>query len=219
MRVRALSFVLGIAGVVSIPAGAFSQVQAAQNRIPQQITVNGQLVNGAYVTAPGGQLQSFSCATPQHYTTADGSSQGWACYEQSTGVWLLNAVPPVQPQTAPAPAPAPGPYPVPQQPAVVYQQAPPPTVIYQQPVPATVIYQQPPPTVIYQQPAPATVVYAPAPRPVVVAPAYPSSVVLGEAAIHAAGRIAAAAISHRSREYYYYYDDDRHYGRGRGRRW
>src|SRR5262245_45283017 len=201
--------VLGIAVVAAFPAVAFSQVQAAQNRIPQQITINGQLVNGAYVTAQGGQLQSFSCATPQHYTTADGSSQGWACYEQSTGVWLLNAVAPAQQQAAPAPAPvpAPAPYPVPQQPTVIYQQAPPPAVIYQQPVPATVIYQQPvPETVIYQQPpptviyepAPATVVYAPAPRPVVVAPVYPSSVVLGAAAINAAGRIAAAAVSHRT---------------------
>jgi hypothetical protein len=221
MKVRALSLVLGFAVVGSFPAVAFTQVQAAQNRIPQQIAINGQLVSGAYVTAAGGQLQSFSCATPQHYTTADGSSQGWACYEQSTGVWLLNALAPAQQQVAPAPAPvtAPVPYPVPQQPTVIYQQAPPPTVIYQQPVPATVIYQQPPPTVIYQQPAPATVVYAPAPRPVVVAPVYPSSVVLGEAAIYAAGRVAAAAISHRTREYYYYYDDDRRHGRGRGRRW
>src|SRR5262245_1326017 len=124
MRVSPLWLVLGFA-VVAFPAVAFSQVQAAQNRIPQQITINGQLVNGAYVTAPGGQLQSFSCATPQHYTTADGSSQGWACYEQSTGVWLLNAVAPAQPQAVPAPAPvpAPVPYPVPQQPTVIYQQA------------------------------------------------------------------------------------------------
>src|SRR5262245_35914313 len=172
--------------------------QAAQTRIPQQIVINGQMVNGAYVTSAGGQLQSFSCATPQHYTTADGSSQGWACYEQTTGVWLLNAVPPAQAQVTPAPAPVP--QPVPQQPTVIYQQAPPaviypqppPTVIYTQPPPA-VIYQQPP-TVIYQQPAP-TVVYAPAPRPVIVEPAYPSSVILGRAAIEAGGRIAAAAIS------------------------
>jgi hypothetical protein len=216
---------LGIAIIATsalLPSAAFSQAQAAQNRIPQQIVINGQMANGAYVTGGGGQLQSFSCSTPQHYTTADGSSQGWACYEQTTGVWLLNALAPAQVQ---APAPVPVPQPAPQQPVVIYQQPPPPAVIYQQP--PAVIYQQPH-AVIYQQPAP-TVVYAPAPRPVVVAPAYPSSVVLGRAAINAAGRIASAAIianSRHSRDYYPYYDNnrykyDRHkkHDRDRGRRW
>ena len=217
MRVRVLSLGIGIVGILaSLPSAAFAQVQVAQNRIPQQVIVNGQSVNGAYVTAAGGQLQSFSCPTPQHYTTADGSSQGWACYEQATGVWLLNALPPAEAQTPPAPVPVPSP--VPQPPAVIYQQ-PPPVVIYQPAPPATVIYQQPP-TVIYQQPAP-TVVYAPASQPVVVAPAYPSSVVLGTAAIHAAGRIASAAIvnSRHYRDYYYYDDHYRHHDRDRGRRW
>jgi len=205
--------------ISALPASlGFSQVQAAQNRIPQQIVINGQTASGAYVTLAGGQIQSYSCPSPQHYTTADGSSSGWACYEQSTGVWLLNALLPAQAQVSPAPAPAPAPQVV-QQPPVIYQQPPvvysqaPPTVIYQ-PAPA-VIYQQPA-TVIYQQPVPA-VIYAPAPGPVVVAPAYPPSVVLGTAAINAAGRIASAAIlnSHHPRNYYnyYYYDRDRH------RRW
>src|SRR5947207_6022251 len=188
MTDRLLSFGIGIVVILALsPSEGFSQVQAAQNRIPQQIVINGQMANGAYVTAGGGQTQSFTCAAPQHYATADGSSQGWACYEQTTGVWLLNALPPAQPQVAPAPQP------IPQQPTVIYQQAPPavvypqapPTVIYQQ-VPPTVIYQHAPPTVIYQQPVyqqPAvTVVYASEPRPVVVAPAYPSSVILGRAA-------------------------------------
>jgi hypothetical protein len=209
------------------PAVGFSQ--AAQTRIPQQIVINGQLASGAYVANAGGQMQSFSCPNPQQYATADGGASGWACYEQTTGVWLLNAVPPTSAQTTPAPAPAP--HVVPQPPPVIYQQAPPavvypqvqPAVVYQ-PAPAPVIYQQPP-TVIYQQPVP-TVVYAPAPRPVVVAPAYPSSVILGRAAIDAAGRIASAAIlkSRRTDNHYYYYDDDdrydrKHHNRNRGRRW
>src|SRR5262245_33903044 len=112
---------VGIAMMVIMalsPSVGFSQVQAAQSRIPQQIVINGQMANGVYVTTAGGQVQSFTCPAPQHYTTADGSSQGWACYEQTTGVWLLNAVAPTQGQVAPAPAP------VPQQPPI-YQQAPP----------------------------------------------------------------------------------------------
>jgi hypothetical protein len=182
---------VGIVVILIFTFGAtsgFSQVQTAQNRIPQQIIINGQPANGAYVAAPGGGIQSFTCSTPQQYVTPDGASQGWACYEQATGVWLLNALPPAQAQVPPAP--------VPQQP--------------------TVIYQQPPATVIYQQPAP-TVVYTPPVYPVVVAPAYPPSVVLGTAAINAAGRIAAAAIagSHYSRvEHYYGHGDG--YGRGEG---
>jgi hypothetical protein len=222
MRSRVLSFGISLVAMSAwSPSAGFSQVQAAQNRIPQQIVINGQMASGAHVTTPEGQIQSFTCPSPQHYTTADGSSQGWACYEQTTGVWLLNAVPPSQAQVAPAPAPAPHSVPqvIPQQPPVVYQQAPP-VVVYQ--TPPTVIYQPAPPAVIYQQPpaviyepAP-TVVYAPR-RPVVVAPAYPSSVVLGAAAIDAAGRIASAAILNSRHSHYYYYSD--HDWRHNGRRW
>src|SRR5215471_13798040 len=112
MRGRMLLFGISlVATSAGSPSAGFSQVQAAQNRIPQQIIINGQIANGAHVTTTEGQIQSFSCPAPQHYTTADGSSQGWACYEQTTGVWLLNAVPPSQAQVAPAPAPAPAPPP------------------------------------------------------------------------------------------------------------
>jgi hypothetical protein len=236
MRERVLFLGIAFVGTLALSPSGFSQVPAGQTRIPQQIVINGQMASGAYVTAGGGQMQSFSCPSPQHYTTADGGSQGWACYEQTTGVWLLNAVPPAQtqaPQVAPAPLPMPAPMPAPQviqqQPVVVYQPAPPPTVIYQPP--PTVVYQQPA-TVIYPAPAPTTVVYTPAPSPVIVAPTYPSSVILGRAAIDAAGRIAAAAVlnSHHTREYIvtnnYYdrnrgrdWDRDRHHDRDRGRRW
>jgi hypothetical protein len=227
MRDRTRFFGIAFVATFALSSSpAFSQAQT-QSRIPQQIVINGQMASGAYVTVAGGQMQSYTCPSPQHYTTADGSSQGWACYEQTTGVWLLNAVPPAQAQTAPAPVPSPAPAPAPQvvapeqppvwyprmPPAVVYQT--PPTVVYQQPA---VIYQQPT-TVVVQQPAPATVIYAPPPPPVVVAPTYPSSVVLGRAAIDAAGRIASAVIlnSHHGREYYYY-DYSPYPGRGRGRR-
>src|SRR5215475_16097274 len=170
MRSRVLSFGISLVAMSAwSPSAGFSQVQAAQNRIPQQIVINGQMASGAHVTTPQGQIQSFTCPSPQQYTTADGSSQGWACYEQTTGVWLLNAVPPSQAQVAPAPAPAPHSVPqvIPQQPPVVYQQAPP-VVVYQ--TPPTVIYQPAPPAVIYQQPP--AVIYEPAPT-VVYAPRRP----------------------------------------------
>src|SRR5262250_1435193 len=130
MRDRLLIFGLAFVGTWALfPSSGFSQVQTGQNRIPQQIVINGQMASGAIVTVAGGQIQSFTCPAPQHYTTADGSSQGWACYEQTTGVWLLNAVPPAQaqaPQVAPAPMPAPAPAP-----PTIVQTVPQPQVVYQ----------------------------------------------------------------------------------------
>jgi len=204
MRSKAFCLAAGSAVLLTVFATeGFSRVQGGQTRIPQQIVINGQAVSGAVVMAPGGQVQSFTCSSPQHYITADGASQGWACYEEATGVWLLSALPPAPAQAAPAPLPVPQQAPV-QQPQPQSQQ---PAVIYPQPAPP-VVYQQAPPTVVYQQ-VPPTVVYTPTPT-VVVAPAYPSSVVLGTAAINAAGRIASAAIySHHQRGYYYVH----------GRRW
>jgi hypothetical protein len=152
--------------VLLFAASGFAQVQSG-NRIPQQVIINGQRVNGAYVSRADGGLQTFTCPSPQSYNTPEGATQGWACFEQATGVWLLNALPPSPPPVQQAPAP-------------VVQQQPP--VIYQQPA-----------TVIYQQPYPATVVYT-TPAPVIVAPAYPPSVVLSAAAINATGRIVSAAL-------------------------
>jgi hypothetical protein len=222
---RALFFGIAIVGTLALsPSVAFSQVQATPTRIPQQIVINGQMASGAYVTGTGGQLQSFTCPSPQQYSAADGNSQGWACYEQTTGVWLLNAVPPAPaPQAVPVAPPAPV--------AVPQNGAPPPFVVFPRPAPVvvyqpppTVIYQ-PPPTVIYSQPAPTTVIYAPPPPPpVIVEPAYPSSVILGRAAIDAAGRIASAVIlnSRYPRDYVTFntYEIGPDRGRhDRGRRW
>ena len=170
----------------------FAQAEPVQNRIPQQVIINGQRVNGAYVIAANGGMQTFTCSNAQQYSTPDGAAQGWACFDQATSVWLLNALPP-------------SPQPVQAVPAPVQQQPPP------------VIYQQPP-TVIYQQPAPATIIYT-SPAPVIVAPVYRPAVVLGAAAIHATGRIVSAAIwgssgRHYSRVYY----DVRNVRAGR-RRW
>src|SRR5438105_1384138 len=91
-----LSLVVVVVLVTAI--SGFSQVQPAQNRIPQQVLVNGQKVSAVHVIASGGGLQAYTCLNPQQYTTVDGSSQGWACYEQSTGVWILNALPPAEVQ-------------------------------------------------------------------------------------------------------------------------
>jgi hypothetical protein len=163
---------LTIVLALALSAQAFAQTQPVQSRIPQQVIINGQKVNGAHVIAANGGMQAFTCSNPQQYATPDSASQGWACFDQATGVWLLNALPPSTQATAPpAPAPAPAGAPLPAQP---------PAVVYQQPA-----------TVIYQQPYPATVVY---PAPVVVAPVYPPGVILGAAAINATGRIVSAAL-------------------------
>ena len=182
---------LAIVLVLALSAPVFAQTQPVQSRIPQQVIINGQRVNGAHVVASGGGMQSFTCSNPQQYATPEGASQGWACFDQATGVWLLNALPPsTQATTQPAPAPPQVGAPLPAQP---------PAVVYQQPA-----------TVIYQQPYPAAVIY---PAPVVVAPAYPPGVVLGAAAINATGRIVSAALLGPR-----YYGGFYYYGRG-FRRW
>jgi hypothetical protein len=84
--------------VVAAATRGFSQAQTVPNRIPQQIIVNGQPASGAYVKNPAGGLQSYRCANPQPYTTPDGASGGFACYDQLTATFLLNALPPLQPQ-------------------------------------------------------------------------------------------------------------------------
>jgi hypothetical protein len=106
-----------LAGVTALPG--FAQVQVAPSRVPQQIIVNGQPANGAYVPNATGGMQTFTCTSPQRYTTQDGSAQGWTCYDQRTATYLLNALPPSQSQPAPRPATLPAP--LPQAPAVVYR--------------------------------------------------------------------------------------------------
>jgi len=176
-----LALTLALATVGSGFAQAPASHAAPQNRIPQQIIINGQTVNGAWVQAANGGMQAYTCPNPEQYATPDGASHGWACYDAASSVWLLNALPPAQ---AAQPAPQVAPPAPPVAPPVVPQ--------------STVVYQTPP--VIYTQPA--TVVYGP---PVVYAPAYPPGVVLGVAAINAFGRIAAAGIWSSHGFYYPYY--------------
>ena len=201
----------------------FSQVQPANSRIPQQVIINGQTVTAINVIAPGGGFQSYTCTNPQQYSSVDGSSQGWACYQPSTGVWLLNALGPVQAQMPQPPAPQPQAVPQPQPVPQAQAPLPPPPAYPQQaqlppPAPLPQTYPQQAPTVIYQQPP--TVVYTSpvyGPAPVIVAPAYPPSVVLGTAAIGAASRIISSAIIGGYRYPRVYYAPARPYFRG-GRR-
>jgi hypothetical protein len=76
--------------------------QAPSERIIQPIIINGQSAQGAFVVTPNGTIQSQTCSSPQQYVTVDQSSSGWACFEVSTGTWLLQAQPPRQ-SAAPRP--------------------------------------------------------------------------------------------------------------------
>lgn len=132
------STVLGVLLALALGSEAFSQVQPVQSRILQQVIINGQAVNGVHVLAATGGFQSFTCPNPQQYMAADGSSHGWVCFEQATGTWLLNALPPAQVQVIPQP--------VYQQPAVIYQPAP--TVVYTAPVYPVVVASAYPSSVV-----------------------------------------------------------------------
>lgn len=169
---------LAIALVVGTVNAAFAQAPLSQNRVAQQVVIGGLRVDAAFVITANGGVQSYSCPGPQQYVTPDGASRGWACFDPTTNVWLLSALPPQEQTPAPAPPPV-----VVREPVIVRE-------VVQQPVyyPAP-IYSAPPPVVVYR--APARVVY---PAPVVVAPVS-SSAVIGASVINAAGRIAAAVIA------------------------
>jgi hypothetical protein len=81
------------------------RAQTGPNRIPQQIIINAQQANGAYVRSASGGVQSYRCPSPQPYTTPDGAARGWACYDQSSATYLLNALPPAQSQAQAQPLP------------------------------------------------------------------------------------------------------------------
>jgi hypothetical protein len=148
---------------------AQSPTPAIQDRIAQQVVIANQRVDAAFVLTAAGGIQNYTCPTPQQYGTPDGAANGWACFDPTTGVWLLGALPP-EPQ-APAPAP------------VIVRQAVAPPVIYAYPAVA--------PPVIYREP---TVIYVAPVYPRVVERVYSPSLAIGVAAINAGGRIAAAVI-------------------------
>ena len=105
---------LVLAIIVTIANVGFSQAQPGQSRIPQQVIVNGQAANGAYVRNGSDGLQTFRCANPQPYTTPDRSASGWACYDEASATFLLNSLPPASQAAAAAPptaVPAPAPLP------------------------------------------------------------------------------------------------------------
>ena len=105
-----------IIGLLACSLSVFAQ--APQQRITQTIIINGQQAQGVLVVE-NGTIQSQTCPAPQPYVAADQSSTGWACFEPSTGMWLLHAQPPQQ--TA---APQQGPVIIYSQPAPIYVPAP-----------------------------------------------------------------------------------------------
>ena len=78
-------------GVLAYSHSAFGQTApTGQQRIVQPIIINGQQAQGVLVIQ-NETVQGYTCPSPQHYVTVDQSSSGWACFEQTTGMWLLHA--------------------------------------------------------------------------------------------------------------------------------
>ena len=107
-------------------------VSTGEQRIIQQIIVNGQQAQGVLVIR-NGTIQTFTCPSPQSYVTENQSQSGWACFDQATGTWLLHAQ---------APAPAVVSAPPQQQPVIVYSQ-PSPTYVVAPTYPTYPIYDYP----------------------------------------------------------------------------
>jgi hypothetical protein len=115
-RLIRLMIVVGV--LACIQPLAFGQTQTDEQRVAQRIVVNGQQTQGVLVVQ-NGNIQSYTCASPQPYTTPDGATSGWACFETASGLWLLHALPPPQTQ-APQASAAPLAVPASPQPTVVY---------------------------------------------------------------------------------------------------
>jgi hypothetical protein len=79
--------------LVCLTSSARAQAVPSTQRFPQTIIVNGQQAEGVIVLQ-NGTTQTFSCPNPKPYMTVDQSSSGWACFDQGSGSWLLNAAPP-----------------------------------------------------------------------------------------------------------------------------
>jgi len=93
---RKLVLSMIIAALVIVFTSALAQAStAAEQRIIQPITVNGQSAQGVLVVENGAVL-TVSCDSPVPYVTANQSESGWACFEQATGMWLLHAQPTAQ---------------------------------------------------------------------------------------------------------------------------
>src|SRR6516165_3209271 len=76
-----------------IPIQRLVKYQAGSNVSHSRSSVNGQQVQGVMVVQ-NGTVQTYTCLSPQQYVTVDQSSSGWACFEETTGVWLLHSQPP-----------------------------------------------------------------------------------------------------------------------------
>jgi hypothetical protein len=88
-----------VMGILIYPSSGFGQAGVSgQERLVQPVIINGQQVQGVMVVE-NGLVQTHTCSYPQQYVTVDQSSSGWACFEQTTGVWLLHALPPTQAPT------------------------------------------------------------------------------------------------------------------------
>jgi hypothetical protein len=92
MRRELILFTIIGALVILSPTLLAQSGTSGQHRIIQPIMINGQSAQGALVIE-NGVVQSYSCQSPQQYVTADQSENGWACFDPSSGLWLLHAQP------------------------------------------------------------------------------------------------------------------------------
>jgi hypothetical protein len=92
MEKKSLLSLLLAAALVCFAGVAFAQTVAPAERVERAVIINGHEVPGVMVIQ-NGVIQSYTCTSPQEYVAVDQSSQGWACYDQASGTWFLNALP------------------------------------------------------------------------------------------------------------------------------
>lgn len=76
------------------------QTEAPHMQVNILIDGTSSYQKGIFLRNETGMVQTFTCQDPNHYRDNEGKI-GWACYDSTRGVWLLNALgPQIQPVNA-----------------------------------------------------------------------------------------------------------------------
>jgi hypothetical protein len=87
---KILFCVLLVVALIGLSGFAVAMVAPQQERVEQPLLIKGRGADGVMLMQ-NGVNQSVTCPSPQPYVTADGTSTGWACLDDATGMWQMNA--------------------------------------------------------------------------------------------------------------------------------
>lgn len=81
--------------VLTLGLAVMAQGQEPERMQQYRVVIAARTVMAVYLKTDKGLLEYVRCPKPIQWRTHDELNRGWACFEKSTGVYLLNALPPV----------------------------------------------------------------------------------------------------------------------------